>query len=148
MGMAHDAKFAVLWLYTSFSVIPVLMSIRKHREDCIHQTSFFKTETLDNKRMKDSEIVSWYNMCCKSIKLSSTGRARHLYPSKMGDCNRWVENQKHQFTLNLEFSHSALERKCHTQKGVLGFQLSNTFIIKFIQLAIMQAFAAIWEIQF
>ena len=56
--------------------------------------SFIQTESIDNKTTKDSEIVDWNNICCKSIKISSSGRARHLYPSIMGDYRMVGKNKK------------------------------------------------------
>ena len=47
--------------------------------------AFLKNETVDVNNIDDTEIVQWNEICCKSIKISSSGRTRHLYPFILGD---------------------------------------------------------------
>ena len=59
--------------------------LTNYQSENIENIASIKHAFLTTETAEDSEIVDWNNICCKSIKISSSGRARHLYPSIMGD---------------------------------------------------------------
>ena len=74
-----DVSKLKLWLNENSNELTNFQS--EHIEDIASiKHSFITTDVT-----QDTEIVDWNNICCKSIKISSSGRARHLYPSIMGD---------------------------------------------------------------